>query len=141
MKSLLTKIKTITVVTASLFTLAATANALQNNKSQHEAAYLVQGASNATMTSLVQNVGGEVIHNFSVIQAISAELNEDQVKQISEMNPLVRFTNKDVKAESKDETAGVIWGRHGGRVETAGVIWGRHGGRVETAGVIWGRHG
>jgi hypothetical protein len=64
------------------------------NMVQQESAYILQGASKATMIELVKEVGGEMKHDFSVISAISANLTAEQVKALSAKNPMIRFSNK-----------------------------------------------
>ena len=151
MKKLLTKTKkAILFSTASFCTLVAATSAYQVNDNQNEAAYLIQGASQATMTSLVKQVGGDVVHNFDVIPAISAELTEKQVNELNKINPLLRVTT-----EAKSETAGILWGKgagtgkHGGKKggNIAGILWGKgagtgkHGGKKggNIAGILWGK--
>ena len=103
MKKILTKTKkAVLLSSASFFTLVATASAFDINNDQDEA-YLIQGANKATMTSLVEKVGGDVLHDFSVIQAISAELSEKQVAELNKLNPLLR-----VDKEQTQQTAGFV---------------------------------
>ena len=95
--------KAILLSTASVFTLLAASNVYQSNS--NEAAYMLQGASKATMVELVQQVGGEIIHDFSVINAISASLTEEQTTQLNTINPLVRLSSNDKALE----TAAFVW--------------------------------
>jgi len=97
--------KTILLSTASVFTLLAAFNVYQSNS--NEVAYMLQGASKATMVELVEQVGGEVIHDFSVISAISVSLTEEQAIQLNTINPLVRLSTK----SQTIETAGFVWPR------------------------------
>ena len=140
MKKLLkTTRKTVLLSTASLFTLAATASVYQSTDSTSEAAYLIQGANKATMTSIVNKVGGDILHDFSVIPAISAELSQEQVEQINKMNPLLRITSKEGE---KTETAGFVWGSKKGKTgeRIAGFVWGSKKGKTgeRIAGFVWG---
>ena len=148
MKKLLTKTKkAILFSTASFCTLVAATSAYQVNDNQNEAAYLIQGASQATMTSLVKQVGGDVVHNFDVIPAISAELTEKQVNELNKINPLLRVTTEAKSAE----TAGILWGKGAGTGnkggqkggKLAGILWGKGAGTGnkggQIAGILWGK--
>ncbi|GAA0291536.1 hypothetical protein GCM10009128_07450 [Psychrosphaera haliotis] len=69
---------------------------------QPHQAYIIQGASKGSMISLVNDIGGEVVHDFAVIPAISAMLTEDQVSVIKKSNPLIRlFADATVKLDAK----------------------------------------
>lgn len=118
--------KAVLITTASFFTMVAAASAFQTQPQADESAYLIQGASQATMNALVERVGGEVIHNFDVIQAVSAELSADQVKALNEINPLLRVTTK---AEG-EETAAILWGKGSGGNKNlnAAILWGKGSG-------------
>jgi len=123
--------KTILLSTASVFTLLAAFNVYQSNS--NEVAYMLQGASKATMVELVEQVGGEVIHDFSVISAISVSLTEEQAIQLNTINPLVRLSTK----SQTIETASFLWPRRT-TVETASFLWPRRT-TVETASFLWPR--
>lgn len=127
--------KAILLSTASVFTLLAASNVYQSNS--NEAAYMLQGASKATMVELVQQVGGEIIHDFSVINAISASLTEEQTAQLNTINPLVRLSSNDKALE----TAAFVWPirtKKGG-AEVAAFVWPirtKKGG-AEIAAFVW----
>ncbi|MDU0114601.1 hypothetical protein RT723_16720 [Psychrosphaera aquimarina] len=127
--------KAILLSTASVFTLLAASNVYQSNS--NEAAYMLQGASKATMVELVQQVGGEIIHDFSVINAISASLTEEQTTQLNTINPLVRLSSNDKALE----TAAFVWPirtKKGG-AEVAAFVWPirtKKGG-AEIAAFVW----
>jgi hypothetical protein len=127
--------KAILLSTASVFTLLAASNVYQSNS--NEAAYMLQGASKATMVELVQQVGGEIIHDFSVINAISASLTEEQTTQLNTINPLVRLSSNDKALE----TAAFVWPvrtKKGG-AEVAAFVWPvrtKKGG-AEVAAFVW----
>lgn len=91
--------KALFVSTLSVFSLMAAANMVEQ-----ESAYIMQGASKTTMIELVEQVGGEVKHDFNVISAISANLTETELKALSERNPMIRFSTKDT-----EQTAGNWW--------------------------------
>jgi len=132
MSNFLTKSKkAILLSTASFLTLVAATNVYQADN--QETTYLVQGASKSTMTSLVQQAGGEVIQDIDVIQAISAELTESELNKLTEMNPLLRVTNN-------AETAGFVWGaKKTGTTRVAGFVWGaKKTGTTRVAGFVWG---
>ena len=138
MKKLLTKTKkAVLLSSAGFFTLVATASAFDINANQDEA-YLIQGANKATMTSLVEKVGGDVLHDFSVIQAISAELNATQVEELNKLNPLLRL-----EKEQDQQTAGFVWGNDGQKGNRiAGFVWGNDGQKGNRiAGFVWGNDG
>ena len=106
MKKILTKTKkALFFSTFSFCTLVAATSAYQVNGSQEESAYLIQGASKATMTSLVEKVGGNMVHDFDVIPAISAELTDQQVHELNKINPLLRVTSEPKPLE----TASFLW--------------------------------
>lgn len=68
-------------------------------------AYILQGASKPSMISLVNNIGGKVVHDFAVIPAISALLTDDQVSTIKKTNPLIRlFSDAKVQLKAKSDT-------------------------------------
>ncbi|MBU2916414.1 hypothetical protein KO505_00395 [Psychrosphaera sp. F3M07] len=127
--------KAILLSTASVFTLLAASNVYQSNS--NEIAYMLQGASKATMVELVQQVGGEIIHDFSVINAISASLTEEQTTQLNTINPLVRLSSNDKALE----TAAFVWPirtKQGG-AEVAAFVWPirtKQGG-AEVAAFVW----
>ncbi|GAB2996107.1 S8 family peptidase [Psychrosphaera aestuarii] len=71
---------------------------------QSHQAYILQGASKGSMISLVNEIGGEVVHDFAVIPAISAMLTDDQVSAIKKNNPLIRlFSDAKVKLDGKSD--------------------------------------
>ncbi|MDN3652698.1 S8 family peptidase [Thalassotalea ponticola] len=56
-------------------------------------AYIVQGASKPTLIQAVESVGGEVLHKYTVIQAISALMTDQQVQQVRSSHPMIRLFN------------------------------------------------
>jgi serine protease AprX len=74
--------------------------------------YIVQGASQATMTEQINAVGGKITHSFNVINAVSAALTPSQMAQVSSANPMLRlFANSDVELNgNKGKGKGAGWG-------------------------------
>lgn len=95
--------KTLLLSTVAIFTLFAVSNIYASPS--NETTYMLQGASKTTMTELVEQVGGEVIHDFSIINAISVSLTEEQATELNTINPLVRLSSK----SKTIETAGFVW--------------------------------
>lgn len=111
--------KAVLFATFSLVTLVAATSAINNSQDSQQ--FMVQGASKTTMTELVEQVGGEVIHNFDEIAAISANLTEEQAFALYNKNPLIRLSNP-------NETAGILWGKRRGTERFAGILWGKRRG-------------
>lgn len=90
----------------AVVSLVAAVIALTGMKSyQPTNAYILQGASKPSMITLVNNIGGKVVHNFAVIPAISALLTDDQVSKIKKTNPLIRlFSDAKVTLKAKSNT-------------------------------------
>jgi len=66
--------------------------------------YIIQGASQSTMTKQINTVGANITHSFKVIDAVSASLTPSQVEQISSINPMLRlFASSEVVVNSKTE--------------------------------------
>ena len=62
---------------------------------------IVQGASQSIMEQNIKAAGGEVLHSFSVIEAVSASLTPQQMEQIKLSHPSIRFfTDTDVEISS-----------------------------------------
>jgi hypothetical protein len=127
MKNLITKTKKALIIsTLSAFSVVAAANMVQQ-----ESAYILQGASKATMIELVKEVGGEMKHDFSVISAISANLTAEQVKALSEKNPLIRVSSKDVtetainwwKTKTGGEKVAINWWKTKTGGEKLAINW------------------
>lgn len=55
--------------------------------------FIVQGASQQTMQQQITSVGGEVVHTYKVIAAISANLTDLQVTEVKVINPMLTFFN------------------------------------------------
>ncbi|MCJ8273303.1 MAG: S8 family peptidase, partial [Psychrosphaera sp.] len=65
---------------------------------QSTTSYILQGATQPTMISAVDSVGGTVTHQFKAIDAITAELSSSQVSRLSLNKPLIRlFKDSGVK--------------------------------------------
>jgi serine protease AprX len=62
------------------------------------AEYILQGAEKTTILKDVDSVGGVVIHQFSVIDAISVRLSSSQLADIKKLNPMLK-TFKDQEIE------------------------------------------
>ena len=115
---LLTKTKkAILLSTASVFVLMAASNAYK----EEQGSYILQGASQQTITSLVQQVGGEIIHDFSVISAVSASLTQSQVDELKNTNSMLRFDKKD-----QNKVAAFVWPKRdkkSGPNSIAAFVW------------------
>jgi predicted DNA-binding WGR domain protein len=139
--------KSIVLTVSGAFAVTAVAHAYQ----AEEQTYIIQGASPATISQLVENVGGEVIQNIELVNGVSASLTDNEVSSLKDQNSLLRFDNK----QKNDELAGIIWGKLGPTGEKyadsqAGIIWGKLGPKGKTkgekyadsyAGIIWGKLG
>ena len=86
----------------AVVSLVASVIALTGMKSyQPTNAYILQGASKGSMITLVNKIGGKVVHDFAVIPAISALLTDEQVSAIKKTNPLIRmFSDAKVQINS-----------------------------------------
>jgi serine protease AprX len=63
--------------------------------------YIVQGAKKETILKNIDTVGGIVVHEYSVIEAISVKLSKGQLSELKKINPLLRsFKDKGVKVAS-----------------------------------------
>ncbi len=127
--------KAILLSTAGIFTLLAVSNTAQSSST--EVPYILQGASKATMVELVKQVGGEVIHDYSVIDAVSASLTHEQVSRLTDINPMLRMMSK----AASQQTAGFVWPPRSKRInsEFAGFVWPPRSKRInsEFAGFVW----
>lgn len=64
--------------------------------------YIIQGASQSTMTEQINAVGGNITHTFNVINAVSAALTPSQVAQVSSTNPMLRlFVDSEIEINAK----------------------------------------
>ncbi len=59
--------------------------------------YILQGASRPALISAIQAENGVIIHEFKLIQAVSAKLTDEQVQGISSRNAMIRFFNENNK--------------------------------------------
>ncbi|GAA0855050.1 S8 family peptidase [Aliiglaciecola litoralis] len=92
----------IVIVAVSLVCIGGGISALTSSE-QSKASFIVQGASQDTMYKQIVAVGGEVTHTFQVIEAVSAQLTENQIDRVKRVNPLLRFfSNADVNISSKN---------------------------------------
>jgi serine protease AprX len=57
--------------------------------------YILQGASRPALVSAIQAENGVIIHEFKLIQAVSAKLTDKQVQGIASRNAMIRFFNED----------------------------------------------
>lgn len=102
-------IKTISYCIALGLTLSAGATLLPEEQViENVQSIIVQGASQSIMEQNITAAGGEVLHSFSVIEAVSAQLTEQQIEQMKSSNPMLRFfTDSEVKISKKDKTENV----------------------------------
>ncbi len=67
--------------------------------------YILQGATKATILNDVSSVGGVVVHEYSVIDAVSVKLSNSQLAEIKKRNPMLRsFRDQDVNVSSVIES-------------------------------------
>ena len=131
-RKLLTKTtKVVLITTASVFALLAASSAYTSERS-----YILNGASQATMISLIQQVGGEVQGNIDVTSGISATLTEQQVELLKESSPLLRINEAGVT-----KVAGFVWDRPRKKTrKVAGFVWDRPRKKTrKVAGFVWDR--
>lgn len=55
--------------------------------------FIVQGGSQITMQQQITAVGGQVVHTYKVIKAITANLTDQQVNDVKLINPMLTFFN------------------------------------------------
>jgi len=81
------------------FALAATVAAVasinsvfkQDNSNEVSANYILQGSNESQIIQDVNSIGGSLVHQFSVIDAISVRLTDTQVSELKKLNPLVKM--------------------------------------------------
>jgi serine protease AprX len=84
------KITSAILIGALAFTAAAWG--ISNYSSGEE--YILQGASRPALVSAIQAENGVIIHEFKLIQAVSAKLTDKQVQGIASRNAMIRFFNE-----------------------------------------------
>ena len=93
----ITKSRKVNKLTSAILgsTMAFTAAAwgISNFSSGEE--YILQGASRPALVSAIQAENGVIIHQFKLIQAVSAKLTDEQVQGIASRNAMIRFFNED----------------------------------------------
>ncbi|MFT5900148.1 MAG: serine protease AprX, partial [Glaciecola sp.] len=89
--------KITTAILGSSLALSAFAWGLTSYSSGEE--YILQGASRPALISAIQAENGVIIHEFKIIQAVSAKLTDAQVIGISSRNAMIRFFNEDQEGE------------------------------------------
>jgi serine protease AprX len=93
----ITKLPKVNKITAtilgSILTFTAAAWGVTTYSSGDE--YILQGASRPALVSAIQAENGVIIHEFKLIQAVSAKLTDKQVQGIASRNAMIRFFNED----------------------------------------------
>ena len=93
----ITKLQKVNKITAtilgSILTFTAAAWGVTTYSSGDE--YILQGASRPALVSAIQAENGVIIHEFKLIQAVSAKLTDKQVQGIASRNAMIRFFNED----------------------------------------------
>jgi serine protease AprX len=93
----ITKLQKVNKITAtilgSILTFTAAAWGVTTYSSGDE--YILQGASRPALVSAIQAENGVIIHEFKLIQAVSAKLTDKQVRGIASRNAMIRFFNED----------------------------------------------
>jgi len=119
--------KAVFVASACVFTLLATAHATTSNET-----YILNGASQATIISVVQNIGGKVDQNIELTSGVSVTLSEEQVQLIKNNHPLIRVNN------AKNETAAIVWPKRTKKTtkKVARVVETKHD-SYEVAAIVW----
>ncbi len=79
----------------SLLVLTAALLYVGHQHAEERFSYIVQGASKPTLVNAVESVGGEVLHKYTVIQAISALMTDAQVNEVRNAHPMIRLFNDD----------------------------------------------
>jgi len=69
-----------------------------NPKSEPQVEYILQGANQKTIVHDVNKAGGVVVHEYSVIDAVSVKLTQTQLEALKAINPMLRLF-KDQKIE------------------------------------------
>jgi serine protease AprX len=85
--------KITSAILSSALAFTAAAWGISNYSSGEE--YILQGASRPALVSAIQAENGVIIHEFKLIQAVSAKLTDKQVQGISSRNAMIRFFNED----------------------------------------------
>ena len=71
--------------------------------------YILQGASRPALVSAIEAANGVIIHEFKLIQAVSAKLTDKQVQGIASRNAMIRFFNEDNQVSlSANNSKGLI---------------------------------
>lgn len=71
------------------------------NSDEPQFEYILQGAAKSTILKDVESVGGSVVHEYSIIDAISVRLSSSQLAEIKKLNPMLRsFKDQEVKVSS-----------------------------------------
>ncbi len=92
-----TKSRKVNKITSAILvsTMAFTAAALGLSNFSSGEEYILQGASRPALVSAIQAENGVIIHEFKLIQAVSAKLTNEQVQGIASRNAMIRFFNED----------------------------------------------
>ncbi len=93
----MTKSRRVNKITSAILgsALAFTAAAWGVTTYSSGAEYILQGASRPALVSAIQAENGVIIHEFKLIQAVSAKLTDKQVQGIASRNAMIRFFNED----------------------------------------------
>ncbi|WP_371376543.1 S8 family peptidase [Thalassotalea aquiviva] len=97
-------IRTISIVTLVVLSVFMFMWKAQAQKHAETKTLIVQGASPKAMIETIEGVGGEVLHTFKVINAVSAVLTKEQQQKLKESAPLLSFFS-DSKVELNDFAA------------------------------------
>jgi serine protease AprX len=93
----ITRSRKVNKITSAILgsTMAFTAAAWGLSNFSNGEEYILQGASRPALVSAIQAENGVIIHQFKLIQAVSAKLTDEQVLGIASRNAMIRFFNED----------------------------------------------
>ena len=77
--------KYFTLTAAIALAIGANSFYLNNSTSEPLSDYILQGAKKITIVNDVNTVGGEVLHEYSVIDAVSVRLSNSQLAEIKKL--------------------------------------------------------
>jgi serine protease AprX len=76
-----------------------------NTEKELKTNYILQGATKSTIKNSINSVGGIIVHEYSIIDAVSAKLTSKQLESLKKRNPMIRlFKGNDIKVASTIES-------------------------------------
>jgi len=87
------------------FALGVSSTYTEKSPLETQVEYILQGANKATIIENVDNVGGIIVHEYSVIDAVSVKLSISQLNELKILNPMLRsFKGQEVNVSSVIES-------------------------------------